>query len=87
MGDPEIVERRFFASATVPEVAGLLTAVDLLAEVLEARGALADVLEVVGLSAALGLDALTEVEGFRVVVVLVLVVPRFSASVSDFTGV
>jgi hypothetical protein len=67
-----------------------LTAVDLLAEVLEARGALADVLdvlEVVGLSAALGLDALTEVEGFRVVVVLVLVVPRFSASVSDFTGV
>jgi hypothetical protein len=67
-----------------------LTAVDLLAEVLEARGALADVLdvlEVVGLSAALGLDALTEVEGFRVVAVLVLVVPRFSASVSDFTGV
>jgi hypothetical protein len=65
-----------------------LAGVDLLAEVLEARGALVDVLdvlEVVGLSAALGLDALTEVAGFRVAVVLV--VPRFSASVSDFTGV
>jgi hypothetical protein len=62
----------------------------LLAEVLEVRGARVDVLDVLdieGLRAALGLDVLTEVAGFRAVVEEVVVVPRFSASVSDFTGV
>jgi hypothetical protein len=62
----------------------------LLAEVLEVRGARVDVLDVLdieGLRAALGLDVLTEVAGFRAVVEEVVVVPRFSASDSDFTGV
>ena len=90
LGDPDIVERRFFASATVPEIAGLEIGADLLAEVPELKGALVEVLEVLdveGLSAGLGLDALTDVVGFRTVVEEVVGAPRFSARLSDFTGV
>jgi hypothetical protein len=87
VGDPDIVERRFFVSATAPEAAGLAIGADLLKEVLEVGGALVDVLDaldVVGLSAGLGLDALTEVAGFRAVVEEVVALPRFSARLSDF---
>jgi hypothetical protein len=64
----------------------LATGADRLAVVLEVEGALVVVLDVAGLTAGLGLDALTEVAGFRAVVEEV-VAARFSASVSDFTGV
>ena len=90
LGDPDIVERRFFASATAPAIAGLAIGADLLAEVLELKGAFVEVLEVLdveGLSAGLGLDAPTEVVGFRAVVDEVVVAPRFSAKLSGFTGV
>ena len=90
LGDPDIVERRFFASATAPEIVGLAMGADLLAEVLELKGALVEVLEVLdaeGLSAGFGLDALTEVVGLRAVVEEVAVAPRFSPKLSDLTGV
>jgi hypothetical protein len=91
LGDPDIVERRFFASATAPDTAGLAIGAALLAEVLELKGAFVDVLDVLDVeafSAGLGLDALTEAVGFRAVLAEeVAVVPRFSARLSDFTGV
>ncbi len=81
------MERRFFVSAPAPEAAGLAAGADRLAEVLGVGVGLVVVLDVVGLTAGLGLDALTEVAGFRDAVEEVVVVPRFSVSVSGFTGV
>lgn len=88
LGDPDIVESRFFASATAPEVAGLDTGVGRLAVVLViVLTPLETTLEVEGLTAGFGLDVLADVAGFRAAVVDVDAAPaRFSARVSGFAG-
>jgi hypothetical protein len=91
LGDPDIVERRFLASATAPEAAGFDTGVGRLAVVLVVvLTPLETALVVEGLTTGFGLDVLADVAdvaGFRAAVVDVDAAPaRFSASVSGFAG-
>jgi hypothetical protein len=94
LGEPAIEDNRFLASATAPEltVGGLATGADLVVAV--AVGAWAAGLVVVledngALTTGFGLDELTEVAGFLVVVVEALAdapPALFSAKVSVFPG-
>jgi hypothetical protein len=88
LDDPDTVERRFFASATTLELAGLDTGAGRLAVVfVVVLTPLETVLDVEGLTTGFGLDEPAVVAGFLVAVVDVDAAPaRFSASVSDFTG-
>jgi len=84
-GAPETVDKRFLASATAPDAAGLWTGADLLAGVPVLPVVLAVVLGAAGLADDFGLVGVADVVGFRVVVEAA-VFPRFSARVSVFPG-
>lgn len=87
LGDPEIVERRFFASATAPTpLAGFEVTVDRLAvvDVAVLPVDLALVEDVEAFRVGLGLDVLVVVPaGFRTLAEGAATLPRFSANDSD----
>jgi hypothetical protein len=88
-GDAEIVESLFFASATGPPLLdGFKIGAERLAEAeaLVLPVALVLVLDVAGFTAGFGLEVLVVPAGLLTAVVDEVAAPRFSASVSGFTG-
>ncbi len=85
-GDPAIVVSLFFASAAVPLAAGFEIGADRLVAEVAVPVALVVVADVACLTAGFGLDELTDVAGFRTMVVGPALA-RFSAKVSVLTGV